>query len=72
MLGKIFRVSAVAVAACALANVALPALADGGMGDVFEQSILPGANTALKNVMSQTPPPKSDTNVAQAPPVSPL
>jgi hypothetical protein len=40
------------------------------MGDVFEQSILPGANTALKNVMSQTPPPKSDTNVAQAPPVS--
>ncbi len=70
MLGKIFRVSAVAVAACALASVALPAFADGGMGDVFEQSILPGANTALKNVMSQTPPPKSDTNVAQAPPVS--
>ncbi len=70
MLGKIFRVSAVAVAACALANIALPAFADGGMGDVFEQSILPGANTALKNVMSQTPPPKSDTNVAQAPPVS--
>ena len=70
MLGKIFRVSAVAVAACALANIALPAFADGGMGDVFEQSILPGANTALKNVMSPTPPPKSDTNVAQAPPVS--
>ena len=70
MLGKIFRVSAVAVAACALANIGLPAFADGGMGDVFEQSILPGANTALKNVMNQTPPPKSDTNVAQAPPVS--
>ena len=34
-----------------LANIALPAFADGGMGDVFEQSILPGANTALKNVM---------------------
>jgi hypothetical protein len=70
MLGKVFRVSAVAVAACALANVASPAFADGGMGDVFEQSIVPGANTALKNVMSQTPPPKSDSTVAQAPPVS--
>lgn len=73
MLGKIIRVAVAAGAVCALANVALPAVADPGMGDVFEQSILPGANTALKNIMSQTPAPKpvtKDGTVAQAPPVS--
>ncbi len=49
---------------------AIPAAADDGTGDVFQKSIVPSANDAIKSVMSQPKPKKSSTTVAQAPPVS--
>ncbi len=57
------------VAAFALGLYALPAAAD-GTADVYQKSIVPGANDAIKSVMSQPKPPKKDSSVAQAPPVS--
>lgn len=48
---------------------ALPAAAD-GTGDVFQKSIVPGANDAIKSVMSQPKPQKQGSTIAQAPPVN--
>ncbi|HVN68397.1 MAG TPA: hypothetical protein VMU38_01905 [Candidatus Binatia bacterium] len=59
-----------AVTAFFVAAYALPAVADDGTGDVFQKSIVPGANDAIKSVMSQPKAPKQDSTVAQAPPVS--
>lgn len=54
----------------AITAPALPAAAD-GTADVYEQSILPGANTAIKNAMDAQKLKKksNDGTVAQAPPV---
>ncbi len=54
----------------AIAVCALPAAADDGTGDVFQKTIVPGANDAIKSVMSQPKPRKRASTVAQAPPVS--
>jgi hypothetical protein len=66
MLGRYFRGAVVAVAAFAILAPALPAFAD-GTADVYQQSILPGANSAIKNYLDQQ---KAQAKVAQAPPVS--
>jgi hypothetical protein len=72
------RMAAIGVAALSLAFRALPALADGN-GDVYEQSIVPGANTAIKNFLeaaqreraqSKHQASAANSTVAQAPPVS--
>lgn len=59
-----------AVAALAIAAYALPAAADDGTGDVFQKTIVPGANDAIKSVMSLPKPQKQNSSVAQAPPVA--
>jgi hypothetical protein len=66
MSGRFVRGASATVAALSLAALFQPALAD-GTADVFQQSILPGANTAIKNVMDQ--PRAAQQKVAQAPPV---
>ncbi|HEY6327601.1 MAG TPA: hypothetical protein VIW73_13935, partial [Candidatus Cybelea sp.] len=67
-----------AAAAAVFSNcaLALPALAD-GTEDVYQNSIVPGANDAIKSVMSQptpTPQPRPQASsdngsIAQVPPV---
>ncbi len=56
-------------AAFTLSLCALPAAADDGTADVFQKSIVPSANEAIKNVMSQPKPKKQAPTVAQVPPV---
>jgi hypothetical protein len=77
MLGRTFRGVIAAVAACCVGFIAIPASAD-GTADVFQQSILPGANTAIKNILDQQQAAREkakrqasapNPNVAQAPPV---
>jgi hypothetical protein len=72
------RMAAIGVAALSLALRALPAVADGN-GDVYEQSIVPGANTAIKNFLEAAQRERAqakhqasaaNSTVAQAPPVS--
>ncbi len=69
MPGPIFRRIAAVLAAFSVGIWALPAAAD-GTGDVFQKSIVPGANDAIKSVMSQPKPQKQGSTVAQAPPVN--
>ena len=69
MPGPIFRRIAAFAAAFSIGTWALPASAD-GTGDVFQKSIVPGANDAIKSVMSQPKPQKQGSTVAQAPPVN--
>ena len=77
MLGRPFGAVLAAVAALTIIASALPALAD-GTEDVYQQSILPGANTAIKNFLDQQQAARekarrqasaTSPNVAQAPPV---
>src|SRR5271165_2739673 len=74
MLGRTFRGVFAAFAALAIGNIALPASAD-GTADVYQQSILPGANTAIKNFLNSQKlqatqrPSLTTPNVAQVPPV---
>jgi hypothetical protein len=78
MLGRPFGAILAAVAASTIFASALPALAD-GTENVYQQSILPGANTAIKNFLDQQQAARAKArrqasatspNVAQAPPVS--
>jgi hypothetical protein len=78
MLGRPFGAVLAAVAALTITASALPALAD-GTENVYQQSILPGANTAIKNFLDQQQAARAKArrqasatspNVAQAPPVS--
>ncbi len=69
MPGPIFRRIAAFAAAFSIGTWALPAAAD-GTGDVFQKSIVPGANDAIKSIMSQPKPQKQGSTVAQAPPVN--
>jgi hypothetical protein len=69
MVRQIFRGIAGAAAVFAILISALPAAAD-GFGDVFEKSIIPSANDAIKSVMSRPKPQKQGSPIAQAPPVS--
>ncbi|MGB8909909.1 MAG: hypothetical protein WCC84_14285 [Candidatus Cybelea sp.] len=69
MPGPIFRRIAAVAAAFSMGTWALPAAAD-GTGDVFQKSIVPGANDAIKSVMSQPKPQKQGSTIAQAPPVN--
>jgi hypothetical protein len=69
MPGPVFRRIAAVVAAFSIGAWALPAAAD-GTGDVFQKTIVPGANDAIKSIMSQPKPQKQSSSVAQAPPVS--
>jgi hypothetical protein len=75
---RCLRMAAVGVTALSFAFRALPASADGN-GDVYEQSIVPGANTAIKNFLEEAQRERAQTKrqasaanstVAQAPPVS--
>jgi hypothetical protein len=77
MLGRPFGAVLAAVAALTITASALPALAD-GTENVYQQSILPGANTAIKNFLDQQHAERekarrqasaTSPNVAQAPPV---
>jgi hypothetical protein len=77
MLGRPFGAVLAAVAALTITASALPALAD-GTENVYQQSILPGANTAIKNFLDQQHATRekarrqasaTSPNVAQAPPV---
>ena len=61
--------SIAAAGAFALGCSASPAVAD-GTADVYQRSIIPGANDAIKSVMSLPKPQKTSPTVAQAPPVS--
>jgi hypothetical protein len=61
--------SIAAAGAFALGCYASPAVAD-GTADVYQRSIIPGANDAIKSVMSLPKPQKTSPTVAQAPPVS--
>jgi len=75
MLGTFARYSIAAVAAFSIFVSALPALADNGTGDVFQQQVLPDANTAIKNVLEEQKQRREAQRrqngaVAQAPPVS--
>jgi hypothetical protein len=56
--------------AFAISALALPAGADDGTGDVFQRTIVPGANDAIRSAMSQPKPQKHSPTVAQVPPVS--
>jgi hypothetical protein len=78
MLGRPFGAILAAIAASTIFASALPALAD-GTENVYQQSILPGANTAIKNFLDQQQAARAKArrqasatspNVAQAPPVS--
>jgi hypothetical protein len=77
MLGRPLGAVLAAVAALTIIASALPALAD-GTENVYQQSILPGANTAIKNFLDQQQAARekarhqasaTSPNVAQAPPV---
>jgi hypothetical protein len=77
MLGRSFGAVLAAVAALTIFVSALPALAD-GTENVYQQSILPGANTAIKNFLDQQQAARekarrqasaTSPSVAQAPPV---
>ena len=77
MLGRPLGAVLAAVAALTITASALPALAD-GTENVYQQSILPGANTAIKNFLDQQHAARekarrqasaTSPNVAQAPPV---
>src|SRR5579862_216785 len=67
MCGRFLRVASAAIAALSLAMISRPAFAD-GTAEVYQRSILPGANDAIKNAMQKPPPVQQ--KVAQAPPVS--
>jgi hypothetical protein len=69
MLKPVFRGIA-GVAAFSMSVCAVPAAADNGTGDVFQKSIVPTANDAIKSVMSRPKPQPSGPTVAQVPPVS--
>jgi hypothetical protein len=78
MLGRSLGAVFAAVAALTVIASALPALAD-GTENVYQQSILPGANTAIKNFLDQQQAARekarrqasaTSPNVAQVPPVS--
>ncbi|HZY96565.1 MAG TPA: hypothetical protein VFE35_05645 [Candidatus Cybelea sp.] len=79
MLGHVIRTVAAVFVASTVCASALPAAAD-GIGNVYEQQVLPGANTAIKNILNQQQQARdrarrqaSVTNgatVSQAPPVS--
>lgn len=56
-------------AALAFVIGALPAAADDGTGDVFQKTMVPNANDAIKSVMSKPKPQKQNSSVAQVPPV---
>ncbi|HET6276759.1 MAG TPA: hypothetical protein VFE16_12585 [Candidatus Cybelea sp.] len=66
----VLRGIAGAVAALVIGAWMLPAAADDGTADVFQKSILPGANDAIKSAMSTPTPQSSDAPVAQVPPVN--
>src|ERR1700722_477639 len=77
MLGRPFGAVLAAVAALAIIASALPALAD-GTENVYQQSILPGANPAIKHFLDEhqaagekarRQASATSPNVAQAPPV---
>jgi hypothetical protein len=77
MLRSVFRLVAVVVTALSVGFFATPASADNGTGDIFEQSIVPGANTAIENFLDQWKQRRAQAKrqaansaVAQAPPVS--
>jgi hypothetical protein len=68
MPGPILSRLIAAAAAFSIAIYAVPAAAD-GTADVFQKSIVPGANDAIKSVMSKPKPQqKPNSTVAQAPP----
>lgn len=77
MLKTHFRLLAAALVTASIGFSAIPARAD-GMGDVYQQIVLPGANSSIKAAMeewkrkhqAQQHPAAGDTTVAQAPPVS--
>jgi hypothetical protein len=60
----------IAATALSLALCVLPAAADDGTGDVFQKTIVPGANEQIKSIMSQPKPQKQGSKVGQVPPVS--
>lgn len=64
----VLRGIAGAVAAFIIGACTLPAMAD-GTADVYQKSILPGANDAIKSAMSKPTPQPSSAPVAQVPPV---
>jgi hypothetical protein len=66
MCGRFSRSACAAIAALSLAAFYRPALAD-GIPDVYERSILPSANDAIKSAMQRRLPVQQ--KVAQAPPV---
>ncbi|HVA34422.1 MAG TPA: hypothetical protein VNG31_09755 [Candidatus Baltobacteraceae bacterium] len=70
MLKRLLPATALVASICLCAG---PAAAD-GLGDVYQQVIVPGANTAIKNAMDRrhaaTPAKAVPGTVAQAPPVS--
>jgi hypothetical protein len=76
MLGHLIRGFAIAAAAVSIEFFALPAIAD-GTADVFQKSIVPGANTTIENVMTQEQEQReqqrrqaaANGTVAQVPPV---
>ena len=67
MPGPIFSRLIAASAAFSIAIYAVPAAAD-GTADIFQKSIVPGANDAIKSVMSKPKPQKPSSTIAQAPP----
>jgi hypothetical protein len=73
-----FRMAAIGVVALSFVLRAAPAVAD-GTEDVYEQSIVPGANTAIKNFLEEQQRERAQakrqataasSTIAQAPPVS--
>jgi|HubBroStandDraft_5_1064220.scaffolds.fasta_scaffold03348_2 hypothetical protein len=66
MWGRVLRVAYATTAALSLATISRPAFAD-GTPDVYQRSILPSANDAIKNAMQRPAP--AQQKVAQAPPV---
>ncbi|MGC1381327.1 MAG: hypothetical protein WA814_09950 [Candidatus Baltobacteraceae bacterium] len=77
MLGSLARWVAV-MAAFSIYVSAIPAFADNGTGDVFQQTIVPGANTSIESIMDQAREKREaekrqaaqNGNVAQVPPVT--
>ncbi|HLY03162.1 MAG TPA: hypothetical protein VKR56_11795 [Candidatus Cybelea sp.] len=78
MLGRFFLAVLAAIAALTIIAPALPAMAD-GTENVYQQSIVPSANTAIKNILDQQQAARekarrqaaaTSPSVAQAPPVS--
>lgn len=69
-----FRVAAASIALASACFSPVPASAD-GIENVYEQSVLPGANTAISNALDEARRKReaqrlTDSNVAQVPPVS--